>query len=56
VNPVLEREDVDASLSGIFDINAKLSRIDENLETIAVWLREDEDEEEEEDGAPGDAS
>jgi hypothetical protein len=35
-NPALEREDVDAGLSCIFGINAKLSRIDEDLEMIAA--------------------
>jgi hypothetical protein len=34
----LERADVDAILAGLFDVNAKLSRIDENIETITGWL------------------
>lgn len=54
---VIEREDVNAILSGIFDINAKLSRIDRNLETMRKWLEDDhEEEEEEEDGPAGPAA
>ena len=52
----LEREDVDAILVGPFDVNAKLSRIDENIETITGWLEEDDDGEEEEDDPPGHAA
>ena len=33
-----EREDVDAILSGLFDMNRKLARIDRNLEVITSWL------------------
>jgi hypothetical protein len=43
----MERADVDAILAAFFDVNAALSRIDENLETITKWLKEDDDEEEE---------
>ncbi len=53
MEPVRERADVDAILAGLFDVNAKLSRIDENLETITGWLEEDDDEEEEEDDPQG---
>jgi hypothetical protein len=49
-----EREDVNAILSGVFDLNAKLLRIGEDVGRIR-YLLEDEDEEEEEDdeGNPG---
>ena len=55
MEPVIDREDVNAILRGVFDINAKLSRIDENLQRIANWLEDDdeEEEEEEEDDPPG---
>ena len=47
---LFEREDVDAILKGIFDINVKLSRIDRNLDEITRWLgNEGNDGEEEED-------
>ena len=52
----IERADVDAILAGLFDLNAKLSRIDENIETITGWLEEDDDGEEEEDDPPGHAA
>ena len=52
----LEREDVDAILAGPFEVNAKPSRIDENIETITGWLEEDDDGEEEEDDPPGHAA
>jgi hypothetical protein len=44
-----EREDVDAILSGVFDINATLAHMDENLAEILRWLENEDDEEEEED-------
>ncbi len=55
VNGSTDREDVNAILSGVFDINVALSRIDKNLETITKWLQEDDDEEEEEEDDPGDS-
>ena len=48
MNGLPEREDIDAILSGIFDMNAKLVRIDRNLETITKWLENGGDDEEEE--------
>ena len=50
---MFDREDVNAILGGVFDINAKLLRIDENLETIGKWLEDDDEEEEEEDDSSG---
>jgi hypothetical protein len=47
VNAPVEREDVDAILSGVFDINAKLAHIDENLAEITGWLENGGDDEEE---------
>ena len=48
---LLERADVDAILSGLFDINANLAEIRDELRMIR-WLLEDGDEEEEEEGDP----
>jgi hypothetical protein len=53
VNGLLEREDVDAILSGLFDINVKLRRIDQNLEEITSWLDDGGDDEEEEEDPQG---
>lgn len=53
---LIEREDVDAILSGIFDLNVKLTRIDENLAEITRWLENGDDDEEEEEGPPGSPS
>ena len=53
---MVAREDVDAILAALFDVNAKLSRIEDNLETITGWFEEDDDEEEEEDGPPDHAA
>ena len=50
---LIEREDVNAILSGVFDINAKLARIDENLHAIAGWFEDRGDDEEEEEDPPG---
>jgi len=52
VDDVFEREDLDAILSGVFDINAKLAHIDENLAQITSWLENGDDDEEEEDDEP----
>jgi hypothetical protein len=46
---VVVRADVDAVLAGIFDVNAKLVRITEEVTAIRRLLEEDGDEEEEED-------
>jgi hypothetical protein len=56
VNGLLDREDVDAILSGLFDINVKLRRIDENLAEITAWLDDGGDDEEEEEGPQGPAA
>lgn len=50
MDDALEREDVDAILSGIFDVNATLSNIDWKLQRILDWLDLGDDDEEEEDG------
>jgi len=50
VDDLIEREDVDAILKGIFDINVKLSRIDDNLEVITRWLGDEGDDGTEEEG------
>lgn len=52
MDDVFEREDVDAILRGVFDMNAALWGIDWKLETLLAWLDigGDDDEEEEEDG------
>jgi hypothetical protein len=53
VDGLIERDDVDAILGGLFDINVKLRRIDENLAEITAWLEDGEDDEEEEEDPPG---
>ena len=53
MEPVVDREDVNAILRGVFDINVRLSRIDQNLRRITNWLEGDDEEEEEEDDPPG---
>lgn len=50
MDDLVEREDVDAILSGIFDLNVTLSRIDSKLEMLVNWLDIGGDDEEEEDG------
>ena len=47
---MFEREDVNAILSGIFDLNVTLSSIDSKLEMLVNWLDIGGDDEEEEDG------
>jgi hypothetical protein len=49
VDDAFQREDVDAILSGVFDMNAKLAHIDENLAQITSWLENGDDDEQEED-------
>ena len=49
MDDAFEREDVDAILSGIFDLNATLSSIDWKLATLLNWLDIGGDDEEEED-------
>ena len=53
---LIDREDVNAILKGIFDINVKLSRIDGNLEAITRWLGNEGDDGEEEEDSPGPAA
>jgi hypothetical protein len=52
VDSAFDERDVDSILSGVFDINAKLSDILDELRIIR-WLLEDDDEEEEEEEDPG---
>jgi hypothetical protein len=54
MDEVFEREDVDAILSGVFDVNAALVSINWKLELLLVWLGfgGDDGEEEEEDDDP----
>jgi len=47
VDGAADDRDVNAILSGIFDINAKLAEIRDDLQVIR-WLLEDPDDEEEE--------
>jgi hypothetical protein len=49
VEPVLVREDVDAVLAGIFDVNAKLDLIANHLAMIRILLGDDDGEAEEND-------
>ena len=49
VSGLIERQDVDAIFSGIFDVNATLSKIDWKLEILLHWLENGDDDEEEED-------
>ena len=53
VDGLIDREDVNAILKGIFDINVKLSRIDGNLEQITTWLGNEGNDGEEEEDPPG---
>ena len=49
-----EREDVNAILTGVFDVNVKLFRLLEEVRRIRYLLEEDDEEEEENDeGTPG---
>jgi hypothetical protein len=38
VEPGIDREDVNAILWGVFDINAKLAHINQYLEKITKWV------------------
>jgi hypothetical protein len=49
MDDVFEREDVDAILSGVFDVNVALGSIDSKLEALVQWLDIGGDDEEEED-------
>jgi hypothetical protein len=52
VDGSIEREDVDAILSGIFDFNVALARIDLNLAKLVAWLDMGGDDEGEEEDPP----
>ncbi len=52
MEPAFDDRDVTSILSGVFDINAKLAEIRDELQVIS-WLLEDDDEEEEEEEDPG---
>jgi hypothetical protein len=49
LDDLFEREDVNAILSGIFDMNVALASIDSKLEALVDWLDIGGDDEEEED-------
>lgn len=49
MHDVFEREDVDAILSGVFDMNVALAGIDSELDALLYWLDIGDDDEEEED-------
>ncbi len=49
MDDVVEREDVDAILSGVFDVNVALTNIDSKLDALLQWLDLGGDDEEEED-------
>jgi hypothetical protein len=55
VDGLIEREDVDAILSGIFDINASLTEVRRELRQIRRLLEDGDEEEEEEDDPDGHA-
>jgi hypothetical protein len=55
VDDVFEREDVDAILSGVFDVNAALASIDSKLDDLLNWLDIGGDDEEEDPLAPQDS-
>ena len=56
VDDLFEREDVNAILSGIFDVNVALGSIDSKLEALLNWLDIGGDDEEEDDPlAPADS-
>ena len=46
MEPTLVRADVDAALAGLFDLNAKLTTIGDDILAIRRLLEDDEDEEE----------
>jgi hypothetical protein len=46
MEPVLVRADVDAALAGLFDLNARLATIGDDIRAIRTLLGDDEDEEE----------
>jgi hypothetical protein len=49
VEALIEREDVDAILGGVFDINANLAEVRDELRIIRRLLEDGDEEEEEED-------
>jgi hypothetical protein len=46
VEPSLERADIDAALAGLFDVNAKLTTLVEDVGAIRGFFEDGEDEEE----------
>ena len=46
---VVDREDVNAILWGVFDTNTKLAQMNQYLEKVTTGLEGDDDEEEEDD-------
>jgi hypothetical protein len=46
MEPLLVRADVDAALAGIFDLNARLATIGDDISAIRALLEDGEDEEE----------
>jgi hypothetical protein len=52
MDDLIERDDVSAILSGLFDLNVSLANIDWNLETLVTWLDIGGDDEQEEDDPP----
>jgi hypothetical protein len=50
--PLVDRDDVSALLSGIFDMNAKLAGVSEDVHRIRLLLEDDDGEEEEEEDEP----
>jgi hypothetical protein len=48
MDPIVVRADVDAVLAGLFDVNAKLTTIGEDIATIRRLFEDGDDEEEEE--------
>ena len=52
MDELVEREDIDAILSGIFDVNATLSSINWKLVALVDWLDIGGDDEEEEEDDP----
>jgi hypothetical protein len=55
MEPLVDRDDVTAILSGVFDISTRLARIADDVRVIGQLLEDDDGEEEEEeaDGSLG---
>lgn len=50
MEPLVDRHDVTALLSGIFDLNTKLAQAADDVHAIRLLLEEEDGEEEEEEG------